>query len=286
MVLESGRADARRAVEQGVQMSVFADATAVRRIEEGRYAVDVHPGYCIGAAPNGGYLMALLGRAAVDASPHAHPVSTATNFLRVANAGAPAEIVVEPRKEGRTAATSLVSLVQDGKRIVDALVTTGTLEPGTDPDWVGEPPAVPVPPLEDCTGARPPGDENGFADHVDMRFDRTTMGWLDGNPSGRPEVRAWFRLPDGHEPDPYVLALAVDALPPVSLNLGANGWAPTVELTWHMRAVPAPGWLALHGSGRLLTGGWFDEEVEVWDSAGRLVAQSRQLARVPKGGFR
>jgi hypothetical protein len=27
-------------------------------------------------------------------------------------------------------------------------------------------------------------------------------------------------------------------------------------------------------------GGWFDEEAEVWDSVGRLVAQSRQIARV------
>jgi hypothetical protein len=63
------------------------------------------------------------------------------------------------------------------------------------------------------------------------------------------------------------------------LNLGPSGWSPTVELTWQMRAVPAPGWLALHASGRLVSDGWFDEEVEVWDSAGKLVAQSRQIAR-------
>jgi hypothetical protein len=112
-----------------------------------------------------------------------------------------------------------------------------------------------------------------------MRFDRSTMGFLDGKPSGRPEVRAWFRLRDDYGPDAFSLALTVDALPPVALNLGAKGWAPTVELTWHMRAVPAPGWLAVHGTGRLLSDGWFDEEVEVWDSTGRLVAQSRQIAR-------
>jgi hypothetical protein len=105
------------------------------------------------------------------------------------------------------------------------------------------------------------------------------MGWLDGQPSGRPEIRAWFGFADPYEPDPYALAVAVDALPPVALNLGKRGWAPTVELTWHMRAVPAPGPLALHGTGRLMADGWFDEEVEVWDSAGRLVAQSRQIAR-------
>ena len=32
--------------------------------------------------------------------------------------------------------------------------------------------------------------------------------------------------------------------------------------------------------GRHVSGGWFDEEAEVWDAAGRLVAQSRQIARV------
>src|SRR5690606_15924769 len=56
-----------------------------------------------------------------------------------------------------------------------------------------------------------------------------------------------------------------------------------VELTWHMRAMPAPGWLTVIASGRLIADGWFDEDAEVWDSQGRLVAQSRQIARVGRG---
>ncbi|MFI0404676.1 thioesterase family protein [Actinomadura sp. 3N508] len=258
----------------------FGAATAVEPAGEGRYGAVLDAGYLIGDALNGGYLMAVLGRAAVAASPHAHPVSTAVNFHRVAVPG-PAEVIVEPRKEGRTAATARVTLVQDGRPAADALITTATLDTTAEPAWSGAEPTG-LPPLEECTAARPPSGSSGFADQVDMRFDPATMGWLDGRPSGRPEVRAWFRLRDGHPPDAYVLALAVDALPPVVLNLGARGWAPTVELTWHMRAVPAPGRLALHGSGRVLTGGWFDEDVEVWDSTGRLVAQSRQLARAPR----
>ena len=260
-------------------MSRFGDAIAIRRLAEGRYAVDLDGGFAIGQALNGGYLLAVMGRAAVDVSPHAHPVSTAAAFMRMTTAG-PAEIVVEPRKTGRTAATSLVSLVRDGQTMVEALVTTGTLDPETEPAWAGEPPAPQLPPIEECVGSSDPGGDRGFADQVAMRFDPRTMGWLDGQPSGRPEVRGWFEFADPYPPDAYSLAVAVDALPPVVLNLGARGWAPTVELTWHMRAVPAPGPLALHGSGRLVTGGWFDEEVEVWDSAGRLVAQSRQIARV------
>ncbi|MBG6093670.1 thioesterase family protein [Actinomadura viridis] len=262
-------------------MSRFGDATAVERTAEGRYEADLDAGFSFAEAVNGGYLMAVLARAAVDASPHEHPVATAATFLRVAKPGR-AEVLVETRKSGRTAATARVGLVQDGVPVVEALITTSTLDAGDEPDWVGEPPVPAVPPIEHCTSFGGVGDDRtrGFADQVDMRFDPATMGWLDGQPGGRPEMRAWFGLADPHEPDAYALALAVDALPPIVLNMGARGWAPTVEMTWHMRAVPAPGPLAVHGSGRLVTGGWFDEEVEVWDSAGRLVAQSRQLARV------
>ncbi|GAA4131868.1 thioesterase family protein [Actinomadura keratinilytica] len=260
-------------------MSRFGDATAVTRVAEGRYRIDLDGAFGFAEALNGGYLMAVLARAAVDAAPHRHPVATAASFLRVAKPG-PAEVLVEPRKAGRTASAARVSLVQDGQVAVDALITTADLDPDGEPDWLGEPPAPPLPPIERCTHFAAGDRDRGFADQVQMHFDPATLGWLDGRPSGRPECRAWFRLRDPHEPDAFVLALAVDALPPVVLNTGAKGWAPTVEMTWHMRAVPAPGPLALHGGGRLVAGGWFDEEVEVWDSAGRLVAQGRQLARV------
>ena len=96
-------------------------------------------------------------------------------------------------------------------------------------------------------------------------------------------MRGYFRLREDRDPDAYLLALAVDALPPVVLSLGARGWSPTVELTWHMRAVPLPGPLRVATRSQDVSGGWFDEEAEVWDSAGRLVAQSRQIARVGRG---
>ncbi|MDX6430061.1 MAG: hypothetical protein QOE54_2427 [Streptosporangiaceae bacterium] len=261
-------------------MTRFDDATAVKRAGDGRYQVELDAGYAIAEALNGGYLMAALLRAAVDASPHDHPVATSANFLRVARPG-PAEVWVESRKTGRTAATSRVSLMQNGDPIVDATVTTATLAAAAEPVWSGQPPQLPS--VDECLTFDSDKEERGFADRVDMRFGPATMGWLDGRPSGRLEQAAYFRLHEDQAPDAFVLALAVDALPPVVFNTGSYGWAPTVELTWHMRAVPAPGWLSVHGSGRLVSDGWFDEEAEIWDSTGRLVAQSRQLARVGRG---
>ena len=99
-------------------------------------------------------------------------------------------------------------------------------------------------------------------------------------------MRGYFALRDEREPDAYLLALAVDALPPVVFGLGAAGWAPTVELTWYMRAVPAPGPLQVTAWCRHVSDGWFDGQAEVWDAAGRLVAQGGQLARVGRSSRR
>src|SRR5262245_53283760 len=117
-------------------MARFDEATTVRPVADGRYQAELDAGYSFVGTINGGYLMAVALRAAVDASPHEHPVATSANFLRTAQAG-PVEVWVEPRKAGRTVATARVTVVQNDQPIVDLQVTTATLgEP--EPDWSSE----------------------------------------------------------------------------------------------------------------------------------------------------
>jgi hypothetical protein len=117
---------------------------------------------------------------------------------------------------------------------------------------------------------------------VDTRLDPATAGWALGRPSGEPVLRAWMRFADGREPDPLALVLFADALPPTSFALGNFGWAPTVQLQVLVRALPAPGWCLVEARAGEVAGGWVDEDYRIWDSTGRLVAQSRQLARAPR----
>lgn len=74
--------------------------------------------------------------------------------------------------------------------------------------------------------------------------------------------------------------MLVDAAAPAVLELGERGSA-TIELTVHVRARPAPGWLACRVATRHVVGGYHEEDFEIWDSDGRLVAQSRQLGLLP-----
>jgi len=146
--------------------------------------------------------------------------------------------------------------------------------------------AVPpdLPPPERCLRAAdaPPTflRHAAMLDRLDLRLDPATAGWATGRPSGLGQIRGWLRLADGREPDPLMLLLAADALPPVAFDLGLSGWTPTLELTVHVRARPAAGWLRIGLTTRNVAGGLLEEDAEVWDSRGRLVAQSRQLARV------
>jgi len=291
-------------------MTIFDEATAVTRLAEGRYEAHpdqrfalVAPGGSTPPAVNGGVMLATVLRAVLDCSPLPHPVATSAHFLRVA-ALAPASVHVEWLRNGRTAATARATLVQDDEAVIEATVTTGTVPvsaapgdgtgtadgSGGDLSWTGAPPVLPPP--EECVNLGPwpgtvaPDGTAGYAGQVRLLLDPAVTGWRFGRPSGLPEMRGYFGLREPRDPDALLLALAVDGLPPVVFGLGATGWAPTVQLTMHMRLVPAPGLLRVAARARHVSGGWFDEEAEAWDSVGNLVAQSRQIARVGRGAMR
>lgn len=291
-------------------LSTFDEATAVRRTGPGRYEARpdqrfalVAPGGSTPPAVNGGALIATVLRAVLDCSPLPHPVATSAHFLRVARLE-PAEIEVTWLKRGRTAATARATLLQGGEPVLETTVTTGTVpvstpvngqgtsaQPaGDELHWTDAPPVLP--PAGQCVELGPwrgtVADDGtaGYAAQIKMLFDPAVIGWVDDQPSGRPEMRGYFALREPRDPDALLLAMAVDGLPPVVFGLGATGWAPTVELTMYMRMVPAPGPLRVAARCRHVSGGWFDEEAEVWDAAGNLVAQSRQIARVGRGPVR
>ncbi|MEU0442543.1 thioesterase family protein [Streptomyces sp. NPDC006186] len=284
---EAASAAARQAM---IGDSEFDRDTAVIRREPGVYDIDLSAGWTIINAVNGGYLLAVLGRALADALPHADPFTVSAHYLTASQPG-PAVVRTDVVRTGRTLSTGQASLFQyaeDGTEVerIRVLASYGDLD--SLPDDVrttAKPPEIP--PIEQCFGAddspAPVPGSSAIADRLMLKLDPATLGWALGQPSGKGEMRSWFGLADGRDPDPLSLLLAVDALPPTAFELGLSGWVPTVELTVHVRCRPAPGPLRVAITTRNLAGGFLEEDAEVWDSADRLVAQSRQLARVRLG---
>ena len=255
-------------------MSDFDDVTAIRRQgDTSTYDVDLHPGWSIVGKPNGGYLLAVLARAGCDAVDTAHPLAISGHYLRAPSAG-PAEVRAEVLRHGRRVSTSRATLWQGDKPYIDTLLTSGELH-NVAIDWSSAAAPTMAPP-EDCLEGGNPHFSIELYEHVEVRVEPATSPFPE--PTGDALIRFWFRLRDGSQPDVLALILAADAGPPTVFNLERYGWAPTVELTVLLRGLPAPGWLQVEARTRLLADGWFDEETTVWDSTGRLVTQSRQLA--------
>ncbi|MET9502433.1 thioesterase family protein [Streptomyces sp. NPDC006622] len=272
--------------------SEFDRDTAVTLREPGVYDTDLSAGWTVFGAVNGGYLLAVLGRALADALPHGDPFTVTAHYLSASRPG-PAVVRTETVRAGRTLSTGQASLFQrdeEGREVerIRVLASYGDLD--TLPDDVrtsAEPPALP--PIGQCFGPEdgpapaPDADQQPIAERLMLKLDPSTVGWALGQPSGKGEMRAWFGLADGRDADPLSLLLAVDALPPTAFDLGIAGWVPTIELTVHVRRRPAPGPVRVSLTTRNLAGGFLEEDGEVWDSEDRLVAQSRQLARVRLG---
>ncbi|MFD7093925.1 thioesterase family protein [Streptomyces xanthophaeus] len=268
------------------------DTTIVPRADEpGVYDAELSAGWTIITAVNGGYLLALVGRALSAALPHPDPFTVSAHYLTSSVPG-PAVIRTQVVRTGRTLSTGQASLFQfdeSGAEIerIRVLASYGDLSAlSDDVRTVATAPVMPA--YEDCLGAEagpaPIPGSSAIVDRLRLRLDPATAGWAVGAPSGKGEMRAWFELADGRDADPLSMLLAVDALPPTAFDLGLIGWAPTVELTTHVRRRPAPGPLRVSITTRNLAGGFLEEDAEVWDSADRLVAQSRQLARAPRQG--
>ncbi|MEH0636512.1 thioesterase family protein [Streptomyces bottropensis] len=273
-------------VQATIGDSEFDRDTAVTRRSPGVYDVDLSAGWTIIGAVNGGYLLAVLGRALAEALPHGDPFTISAHYLTASQPG-PAVVRTDVVRTGRTLSTGQASLFQydpEGREVerIRVLASYGDLDAlPDDVRTTAKPPAIP--PIEECFGPQDaPGPVPGgsaIADRLFLKLDPATLGWALGAPSGKGEMRSWFGLADGRDPDPFSLLLAVDALPPTAFEMGLKGWVPTVELTVHVRCRPAPGPLRVAISTRNLAGGFLEEDAEIWDSADRLVAQSRQLAR-------
>jgi hypothetical protein len=273
-----------------VERSRFERDTAVERTGDGRYTGAIDPGWAVidGAAPNGGYLMALAARAMRDPVPeHPDPVTLTAHYLAPPAVGE-VEVAVEVLRSGRRHSTIAATVSQGGEDKVRLLGAFGDLSRAEGPTRIDRRPPE-LPPIEACvaftdeaetearTGGFPPPP---IAQRFDHRMPSAVLGWTQGRPSGRGHIGGYLRWRDGSEMDTLGLLVVADCYPPAIFDaaLGDIGWVPTIELTVQVRARPAPGFLAGWFATEAVTDGYLEEDGEVWDADGRLVVLSRQLA--------
>jgi len=275
-------------------VSEYDDATRLETGEDpSQRHGTFHEEWMIGNAVNGGLVMTTALRALgehlaadpTETTEHVDPVVLSAYFMTASQPG-PFTVTTEVMRCGRTLSTGQMTIHQRGDdgRPVERMRAIGSFGNLTDLEVQRQASPPEMPPPDQCVSAeQAPPDflaNAKFLERLDLRLDPSTAGWAMGKPSMRGVMRGWLRLRDGREPDTTMLMMALDALPPVAFDLGLLGWTPTLEFTGHVRRRPEPGWLQVTLGSDTLGGGMMEEDAMIWDSAGNLVAQSRQLCGV------
>ncbi len=230
---------------------------------------------------NGGYALSVCLRALEQVLGKPDPLVVSAFFQRRVTPG-PAEVQVDTGRSGRRLATGEARLLQGGRELVRVVASFAALSPASGPTW-GPGGAPALPPPQDCLdlfSGEVAGESGlvapGIAGRLECRTPRLP-GWRQGSPSGQARAEFWMRLAGDRPADTMMLPGLVDMAVPAVFELGHYATT-TIELSVHVRARPAPGWLACRVSTSYLIEGYHEEDFEIWDSTGQLVAQSRQLA--------
>jgi hypothetical protein len=269
----------------GSERQSFAEVSGLVPTGPGCFAAEVSAEWTIMGKPNGGYLLAVLGRAAQTIGVHPHVVAASAHYVRSPDPG-PVAVEAEVLRAGRTATQVRARMSQHGHLSVEALLTTGRLDADDRPYWSDGLPDPGVVPVERCVRLESPGPTGAHVamlDQVEIRLDPATAGFRIGRPAGRGELRGWLALPDDEPFDPASLVYAVDAFPPATFDVELSGWVPTFELTAYVRALPRPGPVWVLQRAQLIAAQRVDETCFVWDVDGRMVAQGTQLAGIRLG---
>src|SRR6056297_2024526 len=147
-------------------MSEFARDTAVEKIGDGIYRGELVAGWRIGKVPNGGYVLAVAGRALREALPHGDPLSVSAFYLAPTVLG-PVECHVQVLRTGRGTSFADVSMMQEGELKVRVTAAYTDLEQLAGESWS----RLARPQLrswEECEG--PPGKDLEFRRRVEVRL--------------------------------------------------------------------------------------------------------------------
>jgi len=273
------------------QFQRFQAALKLENVEHNIFLVNPDTNYFVGNTPHGGYLMAIMHKALTNVLPHSTAISSSVQYLDRIDAK-PFELVVETFKTSRGSSSGIVKLIQDKKICTTFTGTCSDFEFMKGYDDLQKPlPKI----FKDK-------DKN---DYVKMNYDKISKGftpafiqqleclihpdhaWWNrekGSDNSDNEARcSAFLEMEGGTPDQFCLSFYSDILPPVVSNkYGPLGWIPTITLTTHIRQLPSTSEVYADFKASDINKGYFEQDCNIWDLDGNLVASSRQLTRILK----
>ena len=122
-------------------------------------------------------------------------------------------------------------------------------------------------------------------DHMDVLLAPSCAGWIKGEKDLSPlsEQKGWIKFKDDRSCDALSLLLIADSFPPpVLASHGIVAWVPTIEYSVSVRDIPDTAWIKAIFRSHYMTCDIVEEDGELWDENGKLLAISRQIAQFRK----
>jgi len=273
------------------QFERFQKALKLENIEDNKFIVNPDINYFVGNTPHGGYLMALMHKALTNVLPHSTAISSSVQYLDRIDAK-PFELEVNVFKTSRGSSSGIVKLKQDNKICTTFTGTCSDFEFMKGYDDLQKP----LPKIF---------NDSNKKDYVNMNYDKISKGFTpafiqqleclihpdhawwnreakQNNQDNEARCSAFLEM-EGGKPDQFCLSFYSDILPPVVSNkYGPLGWIPTITLTTHIRQLPTTSEVYADFKASDINKGYFEQDCNIWDLDGNLVASSRQLTRILK----
>ena len=255
----------------------------------GRYRATLSPEWEVWG-PNGGYLAVIALRAAGAEAHVRRPAAFAGHYLSVARF-APVDLEVTVVHRGRRSESLRVSMRQEGRPVLEAIVRTAAELPGLAHDTARAPEVAGPVGLKSGDELYPGEPSFPFWKNLEVRPVDPDL-WRDGRPPREPVVREWYRFrPAARFDDPFLDAgrslLLIDTLIwPASCqrHVEPEFIAPSVDVVaWFHRPARDTGWLLCDATAPVAEGGLISGTAHIWSPARRLLASGgAQLLCVPR----
>ena len=258
-------------------MHQFDEDTLLAPDEPLSFSGHITENWSINGVPDGGYLMAILAKAMMHQSEmRSTPIITA-NYLSRCEPGE-AKILIERISASKQFERFQAQLHQNRKEKIRAFGTFADenkecLLESCEASGPG------IAELEKCVSVPEVPNYTLFS-QLDVRLDPICTGWMSGKLSDTSESKGWIKFKNDRPFDVLSILLIADSFPPAVLSSqGMVAWVPTIELSVNIRTLPTTDWLKCSFRTRFITCGLLEEDGEIWDQKGELIAISRQIAQ-------
>ena len=271
------------------QFEQFQAALDLTKVSDTVFSFTPDPKYFVGNTPHGGYLLALMNKAMTEVLPHPSAINSNIYYLDRTEPEQ-AELHVEVVRRSKGSSMGQVKLIQNNK------ITCLYSSICSDFQYMKGHSGLETPMPEIINSVQQDdfkvmnyenfklGSTPSFIQQLNMSVHPDHAWWDREISTDAAEARcsAYLEL-QGGVADTFVLSYLADILPPVVQNkYGPLGWVPTLTLTCNIRQLPKTNLLFIDGIAKDISNGYFEQDCNIWDMSGNLVATSRQLAKILK----